>query len=106
MHAAAMKPSYTTADELPQQSIDEAIQEAKDLALKNAKEGMPEHAKQKMLQGIEKKAESKLRKSEVLMEQELATSETNQTVAQYLKDESARLGKDVSIKQWALFMIR
>ncbi len=47
------------------------------MAIKNAKEGMPEHAKEKMLQGIEKKAESKLRKSEVLMEQELATSETN-----------------------------
>lgn len=45
--------------------------------MQNAKEGMPEHAKQKMLEGTEKKAVSKLIKSEVLMEQELATSESN-----------------------------
>ena len=106
MHAAAMKPSCTHADQLPQTNINEAIEDAKNLAMQNAKEGMPEHAKQKMLEGTEKKAVSKLIKSEVLMEQELATSESNQTVSQFLKDESERLGKEVSIKEWALFMIR
>ena len=42
---------------------------------------MPEKAKEKMLMGVEKKAVTKLRKAEVLMEQELATSEQSQTVA-------------------------
>lgn len=45
--------------------------------MQNAKEGMPEHAMQKMLEGTEKKAVKNLIKSEVLMEQELATSESN-----------------------------
>ena len=76
------------------------------MALQNAREDLPEAAKDKMLAGIEKKTVSKLRKTEVLMEQELATSETNQTVAQFLSDESTRLGKPISIKEWVLFMIR
>ena len=38
------------------------------MALRNAKEGMPEKAKEKMLAGVEKKAISKLQKSEVLLE--------------------------------------
>lgn len=77
MHAAAMKPSYTSIDELPQESIDQAVEEAKDLALQNAKEGMPEKAKENMMKGVEKKAKQKLIKAEVLLEQELATSEEN-----------------------------
>ena len=59
-----------------------------------------------MLAGISKKAINKLQKSEVLMEQELATSEDSQTVAAYLDAESARLGKAISVKEWVLFMIR
>jgi len=67
---------------------------------------MPEQAKQKMLAGVEKKAVAKLQKAEVLMEQELATSEANQTVAKYLHDEGERLGRTITIKEWTLFMIR
>lgn len=67
---------------------------------------MPEKAKEQMLNGIAKKALQKLHKNEVLMEQELATSEENQTVGQYLAEESKRLGRDVSVKEWVLFMIR
>ena len=67
---------------------------------------MPEKARENMLKGIAKKAVSKLQKSEVLMEQELATSDENLTVAAYLDAESARLGKPVNVKEWVLFMIR
>ena len=45
MHAAAMKPSFTTVDQLPQDVIDQAVTEAKDLAIQNAREDMPEQAK-------------------------------------------------------------
>jgi len=86
--------------------IDQSIEEAKDLALQNAKEGMPEKAKEKMLAGIERKAVAKLQKAEVLLEQDLATSEESKTVRQYLSDEGKRLGSDISIKEWTLFMIR
>lgn len=67
---------------------------------------MPEKAKESMLNGISKKAVTKLYKNEVLMEQELATSDENQTVADYLAAESTRLGKPVNVKEWVLFMIR
>jgi len=77
MHAAAMKPSYTSIDQLPASAIDQAVEEAKDLALQNAKDGMPEKAMDNMMKGIAKKAVTKLHKAEVLLEQELATSETN-----------------------------
>ena len=106
MHTAAMKPSYTQIAELPASAIDQAIEEAKDLALQNAKPGMPDHAKEKMLKGVEAKAVKKLQKDEVLMEQELATADSNQTVAQYLTEEGQKLGTDISIKQWTLFMIK
>ena len=68
MHAAAMKPSYTQVDELPQASIDQAVEEAKNLALQNAREGMNDKAKAAMMAGTEKKAIQKLKKQEVLME--------------------------------------
>ena len=67
---------------------------------------MPAAAKEKMLAGVEKKAISKLQKQECLMVQELATSETNQTVAQFLADEGTRLGRPLQLKEWVLFMIR
>ena len=80
MHAAAMKPGYTEKEDVPQEALEQAVTEAKDLALQKAREGMPEKAKEQMLKGIEKKAIQKLYKTEVLMEQELATSEQNQTI--------------------------
>lgn len=67
---------------------------------------MPEKTKEKMLQGVATKAVRQLEKRDVLMEQELATSEASLTVAQYLKDESKRLGKEIEIKDWALFAIK
>ena len=68
MHAAAMKPSYLTIDEVPAETIAQAKEEAKDLALQKANENMPEQAKAKMLKGVEAKAVSKLHKQEVLLE--------------------------------------
>ena len=44
MHTAAMKPSYTNVDQVPQSAIDQAVEEARDLALQNAKEGDKRHA--------------------------------------------------------------
>lgn len=106
MHAAAMKPSYITKDEIPEDAIEQALAEGKDQALLKMKEGMPEKAKEKMLQGVAQKAVRQLEKREALMEQELATSEASLTVAEYLKDESKRLGKEIDIKEWALFVIK
>ncbi len=40
------------------------------------------------------------------MEQELATSEESQTVAQFIKAESEKLGVKVDIVNWALFQIK
>lgn len=45
---------------------------------------------------------AKLLKSEVKMEQELATSDESLKVAQFLKKESERLGVQVDIVNWAL----
>jgi len=45
-------------------------------------------------------------KSEVLLEQELAMAEGSETVAQYLKGQSKKLGADIVIKDWALFQIK
>ena len=67
---------------------------------------MPEKAKEKMMQGVAAKAVRQLEKRDVLMEQELAMSEDNKTVAEYLREESKRLGKEIDIKEWALFAIK
>ena len=56
MHAAAMKPSYITKEEIPKDVIEQALAEGKDQALLKMKEGMPEKAKEKMLQGVTQKA--------------------------------------------------
>ena len=106
MHAAAMKPSYIQKGEIPPDAIVQALAEGKEQALLRMKEGMPEKAKEKMLQGVAAKAVRQLEKRDVLMEQELATSDASLTVAQYLKEEGQRLGKDIDIKEWALFAIK
>lgn len=106
MHTAAMKPSYLTADQVPQSAKDQAIAEQKEITLSKLKEDAPDAAKAKALEGAEKSAVSKLIKSEVLMEQELATSDSSQTVAQFLKDEAKNLGVQIDIKSWALFQIK
>ena len=81
MHTAAMKPSYLTSDEVPQSAKDQAIEEQRDITLSKLKPDMHEAAKEKALAGAANSAVSKLFKSEVLLEQELATSESAQTVA-------------------------
>ena len=106
MHTAAMKPSYLTSDEVPQSAKDQAIEEQRDITLSKLKPDMHEAAKEKALAGAANSAVSKLFKSEVLLEQELATSESAQTVALFLKDESERLGVPIEIKNWALFQIK
>ena len=106
MHAAAMKPSYMNKGEIPEDAIEQALAEGKEQALLRMKDGMPEKAKEKMLQGVAAKAVRQLEKRDVLMEQELATSDASLTVAQYLKDEGKRLGKAIDIKEWALFAIK
>ena len=67
---------------------------------------MPEKAREKALQGIVAKAKERLQKRDVLMEQELATTDDAMTVQQYLKGESDKLGKEIKVKQWVLFAIK
>jgi translation elongation factor EF-Ts len=81
MHTAAMKPSYLKTEEVPQSAKDQAINEQREITIGKLKEGTPEAQKEKAIAGAEKTAVAKLLKSEVLMEQELATSEESQTVA-------------------------
>lgn len=106
MHTAAMKPSYLHKDEVPQSAKDQAISEQKEQTIAKLKEGTPDSQRDKALAGAEKSAVAKLLKAEVLLEQDLATSDTNQTVAQYLKEESDKLGLKIEIKDWALFQIK
>ena len=42
----------------------------------------------------------------MLLEQELATSETNETVKQFLHRESERIGHEIQVDSWALFAIK
>ena len=103
MHTAAMKPSYITKDEVPQDAIDQAIEESKEQTIAKLKEGMPEKAKEKAIEGSAKIAVSMLNKRDVLMEQELITGGDNETVAKFLEAQSKELGCTVEIKDWALF---
>lgn len=101
-----MKPAYSSTEEVPQAAKDQAIDIQLEQTKQKLKEGMPEAAREKALAGAEKSAVSKLFKTEVLFEQELATSDSSQTVRQYLADESKRLGSTVSVEEWALFAIK
>lgn len=106
LHAAAAKPTYTDKAELPEDLLKQAIEEGKAQAQDKLNDKMPEKAREKALAGIAAKAEEKLLKRDVLMEQELAVAEEPITVAAYLKEESKKLGKDIRIKQWTLFAIK
>ena len=106
MHTAAMKPSYLTKDEVPQSAKDQAIIEQKEQTIAKLKEGTTDAAKEKAIAGAEKSAVSKLLKAEVLMEQDLATSEAIETVAQFLKSSSDKIGAKIEIRSWALFQIK
>lgn len=106
MHTAAMKPSYLTKDQVPQSAKDQAIIEQKEQTIAKLKEGTTDSARDKAIAGAEKSAISKLMKAEVLLEQDLATSEASETVAQYLKNESEKIGAKIEIRSWALFQIK
>ena len=106
MHTAAMKPSYLNKEEVPQSAKDQAIAEQKEQTLAKLKEGTTEQAREKAIAGAEKSAVSKLLKAEVLLEQDLATSEASETVAQYLKSSSEKIGAKIEIRSWALFQIK
>ena len=67
---------------------------------------MPAKAREKALAGIVAKAKEKLEKRDVLMEQELATTDETMTVKAYLKGESEKLGREIKVKQWVLFAIK
>lgn len=101
-----MKPSYLAKEDVPQSAKDQAIVEQRDLTISKFKEDMPEKAKEKAIAGAEKTAVSKLMKNEVLLEQELATSDASQTVAQFLKSEGENLGVKIEIRDWCLFQIK
>ena len=106
MHAAAMKPSYLSKDELPQDSIDQALAESKEQALAKVRDDMPEKARENMMKGVAAKAVRELEKRDVLMEQDLAMSDESMSVAKYLEQEGKRLGKEIKVKEWALFAIK
>jgi len=86
--------------------IDQVVEEAKEQAEQKLSPDMPEKARERAMAGVAAKAIQKLEKRDVLFEQELATSDESVSVKKFLEQESARLGKTISIKQWALFIIK
>lgn len=82
LHIAAMKPVYLNKKEVPQE------------------------VKQELLdKGPGDKALWKMFNSDVLMEQELATSEESLKVKQYIRQREDELGTPLVIHEWALFNI-
>lgn len=82
LHIAAMKPIYLNKKEVP------------------------EEVKQKELAGESgEKALWKMFVRDVLMEQELATSEESIKVKQLIRERESELSTPLSIKEWALFHI-
>jgi len=75
IHSAAMKPGYMHKEDVDQKSIDETTEEATANAQKQLKENMPENVAAKVVAGTVKKALTTMYKRDVLMEQDLATSE-------------------------------
>jgi elongation factor Ts len=106
MHAAAMKPSFLSKEEVPESLLTQTREEAKAQLEATQQVGTDDPKKlAKIIEGKQNKAISLLYKRDVLYEQELATSADSMTVGKYLKEESKRIGSDVSIKDWALFVI-
>lgn len=108
MHTAAMKPSFTVKDDVPQQMIEQAIEEGIESARQTGKikDSMPDNAKEKALEGIKQKAISNLYSREVLMDQELATKSDKQFIRDFLKEESEKLGCKIEIEDWVMFQIK
>lgn len=80
LHIAAMKPVYLNKREVPK-AIADKFREEGDKAL------------------------WKMFNQEVLMEQELATSEDPIKVKQLIRERESELGTPITIKEWALFHI-
>ena len=60
MHAAAMKPSYLSKEEIPRESIDQVVEEAQDQAKDKLSADMPDKARERALAGVAAKAVQKL----------------------------------------------
>lgn len=86
LHIAAMKPLYLTEGELPQEVRDQVVNE----------QITPE---------TQKRALEKLLAREVMMEQELATSDEPLKIKDLLKQKEQELKTTISIREWALFHI-
>ena len=86
LHIAAMKPVYLFKKELPAQAREQIMNE----------QATPE---------AQKKALEKLLAREVMMEQELATSDEPLKIKDLLKQKEQELKTSISIKEWALFNI-
>jgi len=82
MHIAAMKPAYLRQEDIPE-SVRQQILESED----------------------GEKALKKYIRRDVLWEQELATAAKSETVGKFMTGRSKAMGCDLSIKNWALFMI-
>ena len=82
MHIAAMKPAYLREEDIPDKVREEILAgENGDRALK------------------------KYIKRDVLMVQELATAEKNETVAKFFRSQKNRFKTEIKIEDWALFLI-
>lgn len=68
MHTAAMKPSYHSIDQVPEQAKEKAIEIQQEQTLAKLGENVPEAKKEKAMAGAAKTAVSKLNKAEVLLE--------------------------------------
>lgn len=107
IHSAAMKPGYLNKEDVDEKTINDTLEEAEVAAQKNLKEGMPDHVAQKVIDGVKNKALSQMHKRDVLMEQDLATSEEKQLIKDYLKAQQKELGTSkLDIDEWVLFAIR
>lgn len=77
LHLAAMKPNYLNKREVPQEVKDKLLSEGEKILWK-------------------------MYKSEVLMEQELATSEDTIKVKDYIRLRESELATKIDIREWAL----
>ena len=67
---------------------------------------MPANAREKAIAGVTAKAIQKLQKRDVLLEQDLATTDETMTVKAFMKAGSEKFGREIKIKQWVLFAIK
>mgnify|MGYP002633432585 CR=1 FL=1 len=83
MHIAAMKPVYLREEDIPDSVREEVL----------SREDGGERALKKFI------------KRDVLYKQELATAEKSETVEKFLKSRGKAMGTELTVENWALFMI-